>query len=164
MSRAFSKTDLLQAIRVISQILKAFPDAEYTADGEPETTPPRAPRRPLASDAGVVTAANAPRDGSYASVDYGYGKGQLQPPRKVYATAPKVKIDRVVWDGVPRAGQRIVRYLATQEQPQTSHTIMQTLEIGRSTFDNAMSVLTKRKIVIAISARGGRRREIAEQR
>lgn len=155
MSRSFSRDELLQALRAVEAFLKGFPNMQFPA-GE-ESTPAPEPVGMLATHA-----ATPPVDGSI--IGPAYGKGVPQPARKRHSLNPKVKLERVDWSGIPRAARRIAEELT--RGPATSHELMARLQIARPTFNNAISKLRRRKIVMAEDIRSGsiRVRSTAEAR
>ena len=146
---SFSRDELVSALQVAQRILQAFPNAEYPIDGPPGML------HHLPIDGGTrdSVANSLPADGSPRTAR-GYGKGQLQPPRKTYTLASKIRVEKVDWRGLPRAARRIVELLAGSG-PLTSHEIMARLEIARPTFSNATSKLIAKKLIARVALRGG---------
>lgn len=153
MSReTYTRSELVQALRVITRFLQGFPDSmtfgtddtDDTAGIGVQSIPPD----------GQPISGSMPGDAKVLGVSL---RGQPQPARKKYVPAPKVKRDRIVWDELPRAARRIGQLVLESSQPLTSHEIMAKLKIARPTFNNAMSVLSRGNIVAAITARGSSR-------
>ncbi len=150
--KSFSRDELLAALWTTAQFLQGFPNIEFEAVTEGKH---RAEIRGVPPDGTLVTPANAPGDGG-SFVIAPYGKGIPQPPRKQYTLSPKVKLERVDWDGVPRAARRIAEELHANG-PATSHELMARLQIARPTFNNAMSKLRKRKLIADLSVHSSSR-------
>lgn len=148
MRENYTRNDLLQALQVITHIVEGFPESmTIAADQEP-------PAQHTASSGlrdSMTAPATMPGDGHVLSTT----KGHPQPPRKKYVAAPKVKWDRVEWDGIPRAARRIGEMVRDADHALVSHEIMERLQIARPTFNNAMSILLRRNIVAAVPNRGG---------
>jgi hypothetical protein len=153
MPRAFTRDELLQSLRIIEKMLTAFPAAEYASDEPSEIAP--VSRRTLPADGAVITDATQPTDGS--TIKYGWAPGQPQPPRKQFTLAPKVKPEKIDLKalGFPRAARRIVELLAKSE-PLTSHSIMQQLDMARPTWQNAMTKLRKKNLIVSVGIHDGR--------
>lgn len=156
MSReAFTRDELISALGVIQRILHAFPAGEYQAEegATPTESAPYVPpaRNTLPRDGGSPgDPPTYPADGS--AIQYGYRKGESQPPRKAYAIPAKIKLDRVEWKGLHRAAQRIAQHLDAAHAPLTSHEIIAQLGMARPTFNNAISKLRQHKIVMVVPA------------
>lgn len=140
MSTTYTRDELLNALRVVSHFLEGLPASlTFVGDESPMVPPVRD---------GVPTTAQAHplRDGRV--IEAGYDKHAPQPPRKVYS-AGRVKGGKTLVDRLPRAARRISELVVREARPLTSHEIMDTLQMARPTFDNAMSLLLRSALVVA---------------
>jgi hypothetical protein len=142
----YTRDELAQALRVAARFLESLPESLTLAAIEDITTP----RAPLPQDGAIVNG-SMPGDGMSL---HSPSKGQPQPARKQYAPAPRVRPQSVDWAGVTRAARRVGDLVLQANQPLTSHAIMSELKIARSTFDNAISELLRRKIISAVPVSG----------
>lgn len=147
MRETYTRNELVQVLRAVTQFLQGLPES-MTLGGD-EAGNHAAHGGVMLRD-GMVMPATLPGDARVVSVT---SKGQPQPARKQYIPAPKVKRERVDWGGVPRAARRIGDLVLEHQQPLTSHEIMSRLDIARPTFNNAVSVLLRRKIIATQPAR-----------
>ena len=137
MPREFTRPELVSALSIVARFLESFPASLTLADDD-------APEEPARLRDGMVAPPTSalPGDGRRVS------RHTAQPPRKLYAAAPRAKRDAIDWAGVPRAARRVAEIVMQHAEPLTSHAIMESLGIARSTLDNAASELQRRGILV----------------